>query len=74
MALEQLADKVVETDLLVVGGGIAGCPAAAKAKDHGLDVTLAEKSKTDRSGSAAQGIDHYGGFFPRGMTPQMFLE
>jgi len=74
MALEQIADKVVETDVLVVGGGIAGCPAAAKAKDHGLDVTIAEKSKTDRSGSAAEGIDHYGGFFPRGMTPQKFLE
>ncbi len=60
MTLEQIADKVVETDVLVVGGGIAGCPAAAKAREHGLDVTLVEKAKTDRSGSAAAGIDHYG--------------
>jgi len=74
MALEQIADKVVETDVLVVGGGIAGCPAAAKAKEHGLDVTLAEKAKTDRSGSSGQGIDHYGGAFPRGLTPKTFLE
>ena len=74
MALEQIADKVVDTDVLVIGGGIAGCPAAAKAADHGLRVTLVEKSNTARSGSAAEGIDHYGGFFPRGMTTQKFLE
>lgn len=30
MAIETLADRVIETDVLVVGGGIAGCPAAAK--------------------------------------------
>ena len=64
MALERIADKVVETDVLVVGGGIAGCPLAAKAAEHGLNVTLVEKAKTDRSGSAGQGIDHYG-IFPR---------
>jgi len=74
MALEQLADKVVETDVLVVGGGIAGCPAAYKAAEKGLKVTLAEKSKTDRSGSAGQGIDHHSGTFPRGMTPADFLK
>jgi len=74
MSLEQIADKIIETDVLVVGGGIAGCPAAAKAAEHGLKVTLAEKAKTDRSGSAAEGIDHYGGAFPRGMTPKEFAE
>ena len=68
MALERIADKVVETDVLVMGGGIAGCCAAVKAAEHGLSVTLVEKAKTDRSGSAGQGIDHYGNF-PRGMTP-----
>ena len=73
MTLEKIADKVVETDVLVIGGGIAGCPAAAKAKEHGLNVTLVEKAKIDRSGSAAQGIDHYGGAYPRGMTPQEWV-
>jgi len=62
MSLEKIADKIVETDVLVVGGGIAGCPIAAKAAEHGLNVTLAEKAKTDRSGSSGQGIDHYGNF------------
>jgi len=74
MALEKIADKVIETDVMVIGGGIAGCPAAAKAAEHGLKVTLVEKAKTDRSGSSAQGIDHYAGAFPRGMTPKEFIE
>jgi len=74
MTLEKIADTVLETDVLVVGGGIAGCPAAAKAAEHGLNVTLVDKAKIDRSGSAAQGIDHYAGAFPRNMTPQDFLD
>ena len=47
MALEKIADNVIETDVLVVGGGIGGCPAAAKAAEHGLKVTLVEKAKTE---------------------------
>ena len=75
MALERIADKVIDTDVLVVGGGIGGCPAAAKAREHGLNVTLVEKSKTDRSGSAGAGIDHYvySGELTSRVTPQEFL-
>lgn len=68
MTLEQIADKVVETDVLVVGGGIGGCCAALKAKEHGLDVTIVEKANIERSGSAGQGIDHYGSFPGDGVT------
>ena len=38
MALDQIADRIVETDMLVIGGGLAGCPAAIKAAESGLDV------------------------------------
>lgn len=40
MTLEQIADEVVETDVLVMGGGIGGCCAAAKAAEHGMNVTI----------------------------------
>jgi succinate dehydrogenase/fumarate reductase flavoprotein subunit len=60
MALEKISDKVVDTDVLVVGGGIAGCCAAVKAAERGLNVTLIEKAKTDRSGHSGAGLDHVG--------------
>ena len=59
MALDKIADKFIDTDVLVVGGGIAGCPAAVKAAESGLNVTLIEKAKTDRSGHSGVGLDHY---------------
>ena len=68
MAIEKIVDKVVETDVLVIGGGIAGCPTAVKAREHGLDVTLVEKAKPEKSGSAGQGIDHYGALMPADFT------
>jgi len=52
MALEQIVDKVVETDVLVIGGGLAGCFAAIKAKEQGVDVTLVDKGYVSKSGQA----------------------
>ncbi len=43
-------NKVIETDVLVIGGGIAGCFAAIKAKDQKVKVTLVDKGYTGRSG------------------------
>lgn len=57
MAAGEMKDKLVDTDVLVVGGGIAGCPTAYKVAEKGLRVTLIEKSKTERSGHAGAGID-----------------
>ncbi len=50
------AEKVIETDVLVIGGGIAGCFAAIKAKNRGVDVTLVDKNYIGKSGST-----HFGG-------------
>ena len=51
---------VVETDLLISGGGMAGCGAAVEAsywaKKHGLKVTLVDKAAVDRSGAVAMGL------------------
>jgi succinate dehydrogenase/fumarate reductase flavoprotein subunit len=64
MPLNKIADKVFDTDLLIIGAGIGGCPAAWKAAEHGLKVTLLEKSNVSRSGHAAHGIDEIQ-YFPR---------
>ncbi len=51
---------IVETDLLVLGGGMAACGAAVEAaywaKEHGLRVTLVDKAAVDRSGAVAMGL------------------
>jgi len=44
-------ENVVETDVLVIGGGMAGCSAAIKAKEKGIDVILVDKGYVSRSGS-----------------------
>jgi succinate dehydrogenase/fumarate reductase flavoprotein subunit len=68
MSLDKITKNVIETDLLVIGGGIGGCLAATRAADLGLKVTLIEKSKTDRSGNAGQGLDHMGTVPNQGIT------
>jgi len=55
----------IETDVLVIGGGLAGCMAAIKACEHdGVRVTLVDKSNTKASGCAAAGIDHVWAYIP----------
>lgn len=49
----------VETDVLVVGGGAAGCFAAIGAAERGARVALVEKGATVASGAAGSGCDHW---------------
>ena len=51
--------EVVETDVLVLGGGAAGCLAAIGAAERGVRVTLVEKGATVASGAAGSGCDHW---------------
>ncbi|MEM0488520.1 MAG: FAD-dependent oxidoreductase [Candidatus Bathyarchaeia archaeon] len=52
-------EREVECDVLVVGGGIAGCWAAIAAARRGLSVALVEKSDVVRSGAGGPGCDHW---------------
>jgi adenylylsulfate reductase subunit A len=51
---------IVDTDLLILGGGMAACGAAVEAahwaKQNGLKVTLVDKAAMDRSGAVAMGL------------------
>ena len=51
--------KEVSTDVLILGGGIAGCWAAIAAARKGLKTTLVEKGSTIRSGAGGSGCDHW---------------
>jgi succinate dehydrogenase/fumarate reductase flavoprotein subunit len=54
----------IETDVLIIGGGLAGCMAAIKAAEHGIRVVIAEKANTENSGCAGTGIDHSWAYIP----------
>ncbi|MBQ1391827.1 MAG: FAD-binding protein, partial [Firmicutes bacterium] len=52
-------EKDVYADVVVLGGGLAGCYAAIGAARKGLKVALCDKSNVIHSGSGGTGIDHY---------------
>lgn len=52
-------EERAEADVLVLGGGLAGCYAAIAAAKKGKSVILVEKGATIRSGSAGSGFDHW---------------
>ncbi len=52
-------EETIESDVLVLGGGLSGCFAAIAAARKGLSVTLVEKGAVERSGSAGTGFDHW---------------
>jgi adenylylsulfate reductase subunit A len=58
--MREIETVVVETDLLILGGGMAACGAAVEAahwaKKHNLKVTLVDKAVVDRSGAVAMGL------------------
>lgn len=60
----QLQIIPIETDVLVIGGGLAGCMAAIKAAEHRVKVIIAEKANTENSGCAGTGIDHSWAYVP----------
>ena len=52
-------EQEIETDVLIIGGGISGCWAAISAARKGVRVVLVEKGATVRSGAGGPGCDHW---------------
>ncbi len=52
-------ETTVPSDVLILGGGIAGCWAAISAARMGQNVVLVEKGATLKSGSGGSGCDHW---------------
>jgi succinate dehydrogenase/fumarate reductase flavoprotein subunit len=51
--------KILETDVLVLGAGAAGCGAAIGAEKGGAGVLLVDKGKLESSGCLGGGNDHF---------------
>ncbi len=52
-------ENVVNADVLILGGGIAGCHAAVHAARRGAKVVVVDKGAVIRSGSGGAGVDHW---------------
>ena len=51
--------ETVESEVLVLGGGLSGCFAAIAAARRGKSVVIVEKGATLRSGAGGTGFDHW---------------
>jgi succinate dehydrogenase/fumarate reductase flavoprotein subunit len=57
--LEQIADEVIKTDFLVIGGGLSGCMAAIRARRKGdIDVAVMERASLKYGGDSIGVDDH----------------
>jgi succinate dehydrogenase/fumarate reductase flavoprotein subunit len=52
-------ENALSADVLVLGGGIAGCHAAINARRKGVKVVVIEKGATKWSGNGGAGVDHW---------------
>ena len=68
--------NVIETDVLIIGGGTAGCLAAVELKElyPNLSVTIMEKAHVDRSGCLAGGMNAINAYLNPGETPESFTK
>lgn len=60
----KIKKEPIQTDVLVIGGGVGGMQAAIAASEHGAKVTIAEKANTRHSGCGATGNDHFMCYIP----------
>lgn len=52
-------ENYIEADVLIVGGGVAGCHAAINAARKGAQVVVVDKGAVIRSGSGGAGVNHW---------------
>lgn len=60
----KVRDEIIKTEYLIIGGGVAGLMSAITAAGLGVDVLVAEKADTRRSGSGCGGNDHFMCYIP----------
>lgn len=71
----EFKQKAIETDILIIGGGTAGCFAAITIEENSsANVIIAEKANIKRSGCLAAGVNALNAYIVKGQTPQTYLD
>lgn len=67
--------EVLYTDILIIGGGTAGCYAAMTIREHSdYSVVIAEKANIKRSGCLAAGVNALNAYIVKGRKPQDYVD
>src|SRR3972149_2008283 len=65
----------IDTDILIIGGGAAGCFAAVEIykKSPNCQVVIMEKAHIERSGCLAMGLNAINAYLHSGQTPESYV-
>ena len=65
----------IKTDILIIGGGTAGCYAAVTAAENSdKQILICEKAHIKRSGCLAAGVNALNAYITEGRTPQDYVD
>ena len=66
--------KLLHTDVLIIGGGTAGCYAALTLREHSdCSIVIAEKANIRRSGCLAAGVNAINAYIVDGQKPEDYV-
>lgn len=67
--------KILHTDILIIGGGTAGCYAALTIREKSdYSVIIAEKANIKRSGCLAAGVNAINAYIVKGRKPEDYVD
>ena len=67
--------KILNTDILIIGGGTAGCYAALTIREKSdYSVIIAEKANIKRSGCLAAGVNAINAYIVKGRKPEDYVD
>jgi adenylylsulfate reductase subunit A len=65
----------IKTDVVIIGGGTAGCYSAIRLGERtDLNVLVVEKANIERSGCLAAGVNALNAYISKGHTPSDYVE
>ena len=67
--------KILHTDILIIGGGTAGCYAALAIREKSdYSIIIAEKANIKRSGCLAAGVNAINAYIVKGRKPEDYVD
>ena len=73
--MEITKQQIIHTDVLIIGGGTAGCYAALTIREKSdAKIIIAEKANIKRSGCLAAGVNAINAYIVKGRKPQDYVD